>query len=400
MTDKIKKYLLPFLISITPIVGVFLQPKFLSLFIFCVVFVYLFETNKVKALQSYKAFFKPYVVFVAFCVISTLISKDICVSVKTLERYISLILIPIIIFSSNFSEKRYRFLLKSYVLTLLIISVFSVFKLIWFVNVYSDWIEVMRGVNGNDTYVQFKYPHLMWDVHPSYWSYLMLVAVTILFSNKYFNLIFKKQTAIVLLILFTVNLFYLAARLPLLIFVILSIVYLFNYYKSYKIITGVLFLFFLFIVTAYYNFPFLEYKIKLVLTDDRFFLWNIVYDNIKPNHLFYGEGLGLSGDFIANILNTVEDTRIDYKGVEIHNQYLTMLLETGIVGLIVLLYLYVKPVIILIFRKKSYSLPLLAIILLTLFASTLEPFFTVIKGIIIFTIFSSLFSMFHEKYKT
>ncbi|AOR28343.1 hypothetical protein FORMB_12990 [Formosa sp. Hel1_33_131] len=400
MIDKIKEYLLPFLISITPIVAVFASAKFLSLFLFCIGFIYLFEKNKVNALKGYKMFFKPYLVFVIFCIVSTIISKDIHVSIKTLERYISLIVVPIIIFSTNFSEKRYRFLLKSFVLSLLIISIFSVFKLIWFVNVYSDWIEVMRGVNENDTYVQFKYPHLMWDVHPSYWSYLMLVAVIILFSNKYFNSIFKKQTVIVLLILFIVNLFYLAARLPLLIFIVISIVYLFNYYKSYKIITGVLFLFFLFIITAYYNFPFLEYKIKLVLTDDRFFLWNMVYDNIKPNHLFFGEGLGLSGDFIANILKSSEDTRIDYTGVEIHNQYLTMLLETGIVGVIVLLYLYVKPVIILMFRKKSYSLPLLAIVLLTLFASTLEPFFTVIKGIIIFTIFSSLFSMFHEKYKT
>jgi O-antigen ligase len=142
--------------------------------------------------------------------------------------------------------------------------------------------------------------------------------------------------------------------------------------------------------------PFLNYKIKAISSDDRFFLWDVAHAKVKSNYYFYGVGFGLSKQFIEGEMKNIEDTRIAYKGNEIHNQYLIFLLETGITGVLFLLFIYIRPNIYIHHNRKiSTSLPLFSMIILIVMASIIEPFFNVIKGIVIFSLFSSLFKLVH-----
>jgi O-antigen ligase len=98
--------------------------------------------------------------------------------------------------------------------------------------------------------------------------------------------------------------------------------------------------------------------------------------------------------YIKSELNNIKDPREDFKGTEIHNQYLSALLETGIVGLFFLIYIYFKPCFSINSKFKIVSsMPLISIAFLILIASIIEPFFSVIKGVVIFALFSSLFKI-------
>lgn len=399
--EKFKNHLFPFVISTLPILAVFFPAKNIGFFVLFTFLLALFEKNKIKNFKKNKSFLLPYIAFLSFGVLMAFLSKDVTTSLKALERYISLLVIPVIIFSSNLDLKRINFILKSFVILMLLVSVFSIGKLIWFVEVFGDWIEVMRGVNKNDTYLQFKYPHLMWDVHPSYWSYLMIIVNVILLNNTYFQRPFSKKISIFLLIIFNLNLLYLAARVPLFInfcIHLISITILFR--KKIKYILFSYTIIFLTLTIAYYKLPFLSYKIKAISGDDRFFLWDVAHKKVKSNYYILGEGLGLSKQFIEEEIKSIEDPRKDYKGNEIHNQYLSFLLETGIIGVLFLLYIYIRPNVYINHKYKiSISWPSLSIVILILMASIIEPFFSVIKGIIIFALFSSLFKLVYINYE-
>lgn len=393
--DRLKGFLLPFLIATLPIVAVFFPAKHIGFYVAFVCVVSLFEKNKLRNLKKNIPHLKPYIFFLAFCLLATVLSKDILLSLKSLERYVSLLLIPIVVFMSDFDEKRLKIVFRSFVILMLLVSLFSLGRLIWFVNTFGDWIEVMRGVNKNDTYVQFKYPHLMWDVHPSYWSYLMLIVNIILLNNKYFNKLFKKRITILLLVLFNINLLYLSARIPLFINLCIHVVSITIFFKK-KL--KYLLIFYAAIGTtilvSYFQMPFLKYKFEAVFNDDRFFLWSVAYEKSESNTFVLGEGFGTSRAVMEKSLKEINDPRVDYKGNEIHNQYLSMLLETGIIGVLFLLYIYIRPNIFIRNRLKiTSSLPSVSIILLVLMSSLIEPFFSVIKGIIIFAVFSALFKL-------
>ena len=395
LINKIRYYLLPILLSVLPIIAVFFTIKVISIVIIINLIVFFFEKGIKQNFKKNLVYIKPYLIFCLFCILATLLSKNLAVSVKSLERYTSLLLLPIIIFSSDLDNKRIKIILKSFIFIMVGVSLFSIGKLIWFVNVYGDWIEVMRGLNKNDTYVQFKYPHLMWDVHPSYWSYLMIIVNVILLNNKSFNKVFSKKTALILLVLFNLNLFYLSARIPLAINILIHVISVTYFFKEkLKIIVLLYLLIISSMILAYFQLPFLKYKIQSIPNDDRFFLWSLTYDKIESNDYVYGEGFGLGRLYIESELNNIKDPRIDFKGTEIHNQYLSVLLETGILGLFFLIYIYFKPCFSINSKFKiDSSMPLISITFLILIASIIEPFFTVIKGIVIFALFSSLFKI-------
>jgi O-antigen ligase len=395
MLKKTKEFIFPFFIAMLPIISVFFPVNLVGLYLVVLFLLFFTEKNKKNNFIQNKNLLIPYIIFVLFCILATFLSKDINSSLKNLERYSSLIVIPFIIFCSNLSEKRTTLILKVYVVSLILISLFSIGKLIWFVNVFEDWIKVMRDVNKNDVYVQFKYPHLMWDVHPSYWSYLIVLANIILLNNKYLGIIFSKKTTIILLLLFNINLFYLSARVPILINIIIHLISItFVLIKNLKYLALFYIGVFIVLIIAYLQLPFLRYKIEGIASDDRFFLWSIAYEGVKNNYFVFGEGFGLAKDFISNSLITVEDTRRFYKGNEIHNQYLTVLLENGLLGFLLLLFVFIKSNIsISKTYKVSTSLPSISVLIIVVLASFIEPFFSVLKGIIIFSFFSSLFKL-------
>ena len=102
----------------------------------------------------------------------------------------------------------------------------------------------------------------------------------------------------------------------------------------------------------------------------RFIAWQFAWEHIQDNTLIYGKGLGYDEELMR--ANAHHLTRLGHEG-GVHNSYLILWLDTGIIGLIFfffgLLSLFIEG-----FRKKSkYAFPLLLAVLIS---ANFEPWIT------------------------
>ncbi len=104
----IKKTLLPFLLAILPLAAVFLDEKSATWIMVFLVAVFLLEKDKRINYQHFRRYLKPYLISVLVFILFTLLSPDFLLSLKVLERQTPLLIIPIILFSSNLDSQRTR----------------------------------------------------------------------------------------------------------------------------------------------------------------------------------------------------------------------------------------------------------------------------------------------------
>src|SRR5690606_34546169 len=136
-----------------------------------------------------------FLAYVFVTILYTAFSPVFLDALKILERQTSFLVIPLIVFSFSWNINKVQLFFKTYLFSLLVVGVISVIKLAVFVYNYSDWIDFMNESSNNFTYVQFKYPHLM-GAHPTYWSYLLIIANIILLHYKKFGLFKSKVTSV------------------------------------------------------------------------------------------------------------------------------------------------------------------------------------------------------------
>lgn len=386
-------YLLPIILACIPITTVFLSVKVVPYVILILFIVSLLEKEKMKTFKENRNLYYPYIIYVSVFIIYTLISINIKVSSKILERQISMLIIPLIIFYSDLSIIRIRIFLKWFLLVMLAITIFSVVKLLIFMDEFDEWIHIMNEISKNKTYLQFKYPHLM-NVHPTYWSYLLILSNILLLNNLKANIIFNRPSIIILLIIFNLNILFLSARTPLIINFLIHFFYILLYLKNERISTIRKILLFLgtsiILITAVINFPFLQFKFSTIASDERVFLWSSALERIQNNLFVLGEGLGQGSIGSRDYILFNDDQRIHYKGYDLHNQYLTNYLDMGVLGIASLLYLLLHPI----FKLRSLlnfeNFMLLAFVLFISLSLFTETSLYLIKGIVIFSLFSSL----------
>ncbi len=253
---------------------------------------------------------------------------------------------------------------------------------------WSDWVEVLEP-----EYLQFKFPHIL-NVHPTYWSYLLVLGNTIVLSNSYFKIESKKYFLIFTLIMFNLALLFLSARTPL--FVNLLVLGLASYiyfknnrFKAIQLISLFL-LTFLIAIIALYLLPFLMVKINAVPNDERFFLWREALIEIENNYFLWGEGVGRGYELLKNYMVNITDVRENYTGFDLHNQYLKNYLDMGLFGFLALIYLVLYPVWHTKFSLKISNLLGYSIAILFLVGMCTESVLSVLKGIVIFSVFCPL----------
>jgi O-antigen ligase len=230
-------------------------------------------------------------------------------------------------------------------------------------------------------------------VHPTYWSYLLILINTILLGYKQLSLELKRTTVLILLVIFNFNLLFLSARTPLVINGIIHIVAIIINLKKIKfsvvkIIGGSLFII-IFGLLAF-NLPLLKAKVLMSNIDERFYLWPKALEQIKVNYYFLGEGLGQGVYVLKDFIIEKGDPRVHYRGFDLHNQYLTHYLDMGLLGLLSLIYLIIFPITLITRKKLSNQLPIVGFCLLFLLGILTETSLYFIKGIIIFAVFSSV----------
>lgn len=392
LNSKGISFVFPLLLALLPIIVVFFEEKPIPYVIIALLLLFFLRKDKSIDLNNVKLLIKPYLLIICIYLIYTFASVDVLAGAKILERQISLLLIPLLVFSYNFNEFSFKIFFETFIYAMLLASMISFTILICFVFNHSEWIETMNQTNNSNTYLQFKFPHII-GVHPTYWSYLLIMANIFLMCSNGIKLQIKKGFVITLLIIFNFNILYLSARTPILINLLIHFISLIVYFKNRKAsvikLTGAIVLLIVFNLLAF-NLPLNNAKINIIVDDDRVFLWPEVIKQIKANYFVLGEGLGQGKEVLRNFIIENGDPRVYYRGLDIHNQYLMHYLDMGILGLTALMYLVISPILKIKGKINFNNLPLVGFSLMFIFSLLTESSLYLIKGIIIFAVFSSI----------
>ncbi|MGE0088136.1 MAG: O-antigen ligase family protein [Bacteroidales bacterium] len=324
-------------------------------------------------------------------VISLFYSSNFNEGIKTIESQLSLLLLPFLIyFDQNFyREERDKikilFVASSVIsiITLLIIFIFS-----------GKLIELINFDRQYDVFMIVRYLNITIDQHPSYISLGYLLASIIIWqsfkttTNKAYLIL--KVTIILFILAF---IFLLNARAIFIatffVVVYFAIKYLTEHRLIYKIIIiTVLAIGFVFLVKntrfkkVFQNF---SNATNIEQVDLRFSLWYnaIIAWQEKP---LFGYGIGDSKEALARIHKQRDiEEAVEYK-YNAHNQFFETLLQTGLVGFVILMLVFTVPF----YQSIRKQQELLFLFLMICFVCFIfESMFQRITGIVFFAFWYS-----------
>ena len=393
LRGNIRFFLLPLLLSLLPILVNFFHEKYIAIPLALTVLLFFFESGKKQRFKMNRSLLRPFVIMIAVYVLYTLISVDLATGAKVLERQISLLLIPLIVFCSDFTQERFKVFFHSFLIIMAVISVFAFGYLYWFYQSNLDWVTFMNETTNTNTYLQYKFPHLI-GTHPTYWSYLLIIANCILLSYSYLGLTIKRHWIIFLLILFNGTIIYISARMPLLINTSLHFLALFFYLRKVKTsLTKKTTIALVIIIAAFllFNNPLLKVRLLAIIEDERIYLWPKALETIKNNYFLLGEGLGQGNNVLKEFIIENGDPRKNYNSFDLHNQYLRHYMDMGLLGVLALVYLVYYPLSKVKGQWHTRKLPLIGFSTLFALAWITEASLYRLKGIMIFAVFSAIF---------
>ena len=375
---KYKENVFPALLVLM-IFGTLLFTRLAPLFIVLLTLVWFF---KFKTFQNFSLKLKwiwPFLFYFFVFGIAFFFSENTIEGLKILERHISFIVLPFLIYCKKWSKSELDFFCKFYVQIVFVISVVSLICLLYFYLTNVDFVHSM-----DDTYLQWKLPHLL-GFHPTYFGFNIVVANIILLTSSNNNNL--KNSTLYTALFLSFYLVYMSPRTAILCQFIVWIWFVYNRFSSTETLKYIKTTF---AVISLSIMVFLAFKSEYFVTklmnsisDKRFMLWEPAYDLIKENYFLLGEGLGNGEIQITQYINTNNLTQFQVS--DLHNQFLMNYLDLGFFGLLAILLLVLRPLIY--FKEKA-----LYLFSLTFFISIFtESFLYVIKGIVLFIILSSIF---------
>ena len=375
---KYKENVFPALLVLM-IFGTLLFTRLAPLFIALLTLVWFF---KFKTFQNFSLKLKwiwPFLFYFFVFGIAFFFSENTIEGLKILERHISFIVLPFLIYCKKWSKSELDFFCKFYVQIVFVISVVSLICLLYFYLTNVDFVHSM-----DDTYLQWKLPHLL-GFHPTYFGFNIVVANIILLTSSNNNNL--KNSSLYGVLFLSFYLVYMSPRTAILCQFIVWIWFVYNrfsstetpkYIKTTFAVISLSIMIFLAFKSEYF-----VTKLMNSISDKRFMLWEPAYDLIKENYFLLGEGLGNGEIQITQYINTNNLTQFQVS--DLHNQFLMNYLDLGFFGLLAILLLVLRPLIY--FKDKA-----LYLFSLTFFISIFtESFLYVIKGIVLFIILSSIF---------
>ena len=375
---KYKENVFPALLVLM-IFGTLLFIRLAPLFIALLTLVWFF---KFKTFQNFSLKLKwiwPFLFYFFVFGIAFFFSENTIEGLKILERHISFIVLPFLIYCKKWSKSELDFFCKFYVQIVFVISVVSLICLLYFYLTNVDFVHSM-----DDTYLQWKLPHLL-GFHPTYFGFNIVVANIILLTSSNNNNL--KNSSLYGALFLSFYLVYMSPRTAILCQFIVWIWFVYNrfsstetpkYIKTTFAVISLSIMIFLAFKSEYF-----VTKLMNSISDKRFMLWEPAYDLIKENYFLLGEGLGNGEIQITQYINTNNLTQFQVS--DLHNQFLMNYLDLGFFGLLAILLLVLRPLIY--FKDKALYLFSL-IFFISIFT---ESFLYVIKGIVLFIILSSIF---------
>ena len=375
---KYKENVFPALLVLM-IFGTLLFTRLAPLFIALLTLVWFFKFKTFQNSSLKLKWIWPFLFYFFVFGIAFFFSENTIEGLKILERHISFIVLPFLIYCKKWSKSELDFFCKFYVQIVFVISVVSLICLLYFYLTNVDFVHSM-----DDTYLQWKLPHLL-GFHPTYFGFNIVVANIILLTSSNNNNL--KNSSLYGALFLSFYLVYMSPRTAILCQFIVWIWFVYNRFSSTETLKYIKTTF---AVISLSIMIFLAFKSEYFVTklmnsisDKRFMLWEPAYDLIKENYFLLGEGLGNGEIQITQYINTNNLTQFQVS--DLHNQFLMNYLDLGFFGLLAILLLVLRPLIY--FKDKA-----LYLFSLTFFISIFtESFLYVIKGIVLFIILSSIF---------
>ncbi len=354
----------------------------------------------------------PFVIYFLYA-IGVLYSDNIKSGLFDLEVKLSILLIPMVAITASKNIKiNYRLILKLFIIGNIVASLFCLFfafKNSFYVNQVgylvfdtSHWPTLTQHLNFfqivNGGYSNFSYTYLSKIHHPTYFSMYITMSIIILLDFLRFSK--KKLWNVILIIYFILFLWLLGSRAAYLTLIFIFIVFALSRLLKVKrkwIVAVV-------IVLGLFSSNYVILNSRLgknieevyeILTTDkkltkdsdiRLRLWKSGFEIFKDN-IWFGVGTG----------DLVKEMDIKYKQYDLelereyiynpHNQYLTIAITLGLVGVIVFISWIITTLFITIKSKQFLLLYFMLIVAINMF---FESILNLIAGVSFFAFFYSL----------
>ena len=348
-----------------------------------------------KCLYSYFNSFYPLIIYYLYLCISFYSVHHLNPEGQHLETRTGMVALPLLLsFVGLKSKKEIIAINLSFIFTISILSVLGIISYVKYIILYkevSTWILVNKIL----------------VLHRPIWGLYLLGSLILTFHLLNEVKVDKRFTK-ALIIVSLLNIFFLilsqAKNSIIALFLIIGHGVLYNTIRGkkiknikYPLAAFTVLVLFLFTVFLFYNeryFFFLSEGIKISV-DYRITQWSCAFSSIKENWLL-GAGTGL--DRFALDQCYISVGRKDLVGFNTHNQFLNLLLESGIAGLLLILFWLVK---LFYHGLKNQKKSLLYWIIVIVIAMMTENIFSTQKALLItFSILSlTLFQRDHISFK-
>ncbi|RLJ63288.1 O-antigen ligase-like membrane protein [Lacinutrix venerupis] len=342
---------------------------------------------------------KQYLVVILFYfsfIIGIFYSKDINEALKILKLRLPILILPLIYCSINsFSKEQINFFKRSFVVATLVACLYCQSNIIL---VWLDSGEPLRNVISSYKYT-YTYLTDFIDLHPTYFSYLIIIALIFLESILRNTLDrFKRVLWVILGLYFLFFLILIASRIAiigLLIIGILKVVKILKTRSLKKIIIMLIALLTIIPLMSKFDFAVKRYKqvVNVFVPQKgvvhssggfRIYSIRIFQEEFKKAPVF---GVGF-GDGQKNLDNHYAKIGFPHmQGLDYHNQYIQTAIELGLVGLLLMV---LNFTIHFLFSLKRNEKEYLYFLIITMLFLLVENMFIRHKGIVSYSLFNAL----------
>lgn len=265
-----------------------------------------------------------------------------------------------------------------------------------------ETISIKKIFSSHQT--NYKYTSELVNIHPSYLGLYSLLSIAILLFDK---IKIKSIFKIILYLILIVNILFLNARILFFLLIVIFIIRFFSI-KSIKIKIIIFSSLTFFLISSFILLQDTYIYIKLIKgslwevsnngsthnttkkyrSDPRLVRWKSALQGAK-NNLMIGSGLGTEMDVLLPIYKKNKLIVSYSKKFNTHNQYLYYLITTGVVGLILFLYLLLSNIFI---SVKNKDLIMFYFFTMLFFISLVENIMYRNAGFIFITIYISLYN--------
>lgn len=344
---------------------------------------------KIQILKQNKISFILFLLLYLLYTFSGLIEGDF----KPMERKLALVIIPLLVFST---EKKH----------LNIKSIFTAFGLGIVIAMLISWGAIIESIfdRPKDYYIEQAQYFFEWrytgdnltsvlGLHPSYLALMLVFFLSILLYERTFISIKKRKIIfLIIIILFLFFLIETASRIAIIALILIFILKNIKKVTIKKSFFSLIIFAILFFISLKFDYL-LKKMINLMTGDERIHRWIEIFKVlITKNYWFIGFGeTGSEKLYLEAYKNG--GFILAYKNkYNAHNQFLEVLIKMGLPGLIVYTYLFYH------FIKKTKLIKIAFYFFLIFFLFSLgESFFERSKGLFLFTFFYSILIKHYQK---